>query len=352
MSTKLTSIFFGIVFCTATVQAQITIGGKSSLAAKGEISANASFSNASSLVDFSAAQLFLTGTNQSLSTAEPLTFLALTVDGGGNKTIKGEWTISRELSFVRGILSSGAGKLTYTGVTTLNGSTNSFVDGTLYQRGTGVLFFPIGVADTYLPMSLNDVRDGAAEIGVTGFTAGANLTLPADLTSITTNRYWELSGSPGSSSASLYVPGSSVDGLPGLVVVQADNANNATAISLRGGITGDFVTSFSPVTKPILTIGVGEKVDLQIHDLISPFTADGYNDRLQIVNVDMTGDNKVTLLDRWGVVVKEWKNFRNDDESFDFSKLSPGNYICVLEYQLTSDSPKEKLSQMITILKR
>ena len=74
------------------------------------------------------------------------------------------------------------------------------------------------------------------------------------------------------------------------------------------------------------------------------------NDKLQIVNVDYVVGNKVTLLDRWGVVVKEWTNYRNDD-NFDFSSLSPGNYICVMEYQLTPSSPKAKLSQMVSILK-
>jgi len=93
-------------------------------------------------------------------------------------------------------------------------------------------------------------------------------------------------------------------------------------------------------------------------DLITPFNADDINDQLKIVNIEYTFENKVTLLDRWGVPVKEWKNFRNYDDSnnpntdnFDFTKLSPGNYICVLQYQLSAGAPEEKQSQMITVLK-
>ena len=93
-------------------------------------------------------------------------------------------------------------------------------------------------------------------------------------------------------------------------------------------------------------------------DLITPFNSDNINDKLKIVNIEYTFENKVTLLDRWGVPVREWKNFRNFDDptnpntdTFDFTKLSPGNYICVLEYTLSADAPKEKLNQMISVLK-
>ena len=189
-------------------------------------------------------------------------------------------------------------------------------------------------------MSLNDVQDGSAEIGVTGFTTGANLALPLNVSAIASNRYWQITvnnGSLSASGASLYVPGSSIDASQKLVVVQADDANGAMSINLGGGTSGDFVSSFSPVTKPILTIGVGEEVDLQIHDLITPFNGDLQNDQLHIANVEFTSENKVTLLDRWGVVVKQWNNFRNyddtanpNDDGFDFSKPEPWKlYLCV-----------------------
>jgi hypothetical protein len=210
-------------------------------------------------------------------------------------------------------------------------------------------------------MSLNNVQDAGTEIKAEVFASGANLTLPQDLSSIATNRYWQLTptgGSVNASSASLYVPGSSVDAAPVLVVVQAEDANGATAVNIGGGVSGDFVTSFSAVNKPVLTIGVAEKIDIQIHDLITPFNTDNINDQLKIINVEYVFSNKVSLLDRWGVIVKEWKDFRNYDDpnnpnsdGFDFSKLSPGNYICVMEYQLTVDSPSEKISQMVTVLK-
>jgi len=211
-----------------------------------------------------------------------------------------------------------------------------------------------------MPMSLNGVKEGTIEIGVQGFTSGANLTLPLDLSAIASNRYWEVtpSGTYSGSGVSLYIPGASIDAASKLVVVEAENASSGTAINLGGGVTGDFVTSFTPATKPILTIGIAESVDLRIMDLITPFNADNVNDRLKIVNIEYVFRSKVTLLDRWGVVVKEWADFRNYDDpnnpnqdNFDFSKLGPGNYICILQYQLSAEAPEEQLTQMISVLK-
>jgi len=336
-----------------TVAAQLTVPAGSAVKITGQISTRGSVNNNSSLADFSTAHLFLTGSNQTLATISPVVLQGLTIDGGGTKTAAGEWTVTRDLTFTQGIFTPGSGKLTYSGTTTLNGNVNSFVNGTLFQRGTGSRFFPIGVANAYIPLRFNDVQDAAVEVGVTAFTGGTNLVFPPDVKDITNNRYWELSTSGGSlpaSTVSLYVPGSSVELLQPLVVIEADNISGATAINMGGGALDQFVTSFSTVSKPIVTIGLGENIDLKILDLITPYNEDLINDKLQIVNVDYVVENKVTLLDRWGVVVKEWTNYRNDD-NFDFSTLSPGNYICVMEYQLTPSSPKVKLSQMVSILK-
>lgn len=360
MKGRLLFIFISLV-STATVLAQTTIRSGSEVKMKGLVSTKGPITNNSDKTDLSEVQLSLTGANQTLNTSAPRTLQSLTVEGGGTKTTQGEWTVSKDLIFTQGVLTPATGKLLYTGSTTLKGSTTSFVNGVLYQRGTGVRFFPIGVGSTYMPMSLNNIEDGNAEIGVTGFTSGTNLNLPADITALATNRYWQLAVSGGNlraTGASLYVPGSSIDASQKLVVVEADDANGATAINLGGGVTDDFVTSFSPVTKPVLTIGIVEKVNMRIMDLITPFNSDNINDKLKIVNIEYSYENKVTLLDRWGVPVREWKNFRNYDDptnpttdTFDFTKLSPGNYICVLEYTLSADAPKEKLNQMISVLK-
>jgi hypothetical protein len=360
MECRIILIIIGIVY-TNTLLAQTVIRTGSDVSAKGTISTNGSIINNSDKTDLKEAQLNLIGVNQTLSTATPLTLKSLIINGGGTKTTKGDLTITEAFTLTNGIVSPGTGKLLYIGANTLAGNPSSYVSGTLYQRGTGVRAFPIGVGSAYMPMSLNNIEDGNAEIGVTGFTSAANLSLPADINSIARNRTWQVGVTGGSlraTSASLYVPGSSIDASQRLIVVEADDANGATAINLGGGITGDFVTSFSPATKSILTIGITENLEMRILDLITPFNSDNINDKLKIVNIEYTYENKVTLLDRWGVPVREWKNFRNYDDpnipntdSFDFTRLSPGNYICVLEYKLSADAPVAKMNQMISVLK-
>ncbi|MEY4931515.1 MAG: hypothetical protein RI909_2239 [Bacteroidota bacterium] len=359
--TRLSIFLILVLASTIGVLAQITIRSGTEVKVKGQLSTYGFLVNNSDKLDLTEGELSLIGTNQTLSTISPLTSQSLSIDGEGIKTMQGEWIITNNLIFTKGILLPATGKVLYTGNTTLTGNTASFINGPMFQRGAGTRFFPIGSGNAYMPMSLNNVKDAGAEIKAEAFNAGANLSLPEDLSALATNRYWQLSASGGTwdaSSASLYVPGSSVDAASALVVVQADDANGATAINLGGGVTNDFVTSFSAINKPVLTIGVAKEVNIQIHDLITPFNADNVNDHLKIVNVEFTFRNKVTLLDRWGVVVKEWIDFRNYDDpanpnsdSFDFSKLGPGNYICILEYQLTADAPEAKLTQMISVLK-
>jgi hypothetical protein len=352
-------LFFVALASSYALHAQLTISSNSTLKANGDVSVRGSVNNNSSQTDLSSAHVVLTGANQTLNTSAPLSLAALSVTGGGTKTLQGEWTITQDLAFTQGIVTIGTGKLRYTGSTALNGNSGSFVNGILFQRGTGLRFFPIGVGSAYAPMAFGSIQDGAIDIGVQVFASNPSLTLPPDLSAIATNRYWEVttSGAIRGSAVSLYVPGSSIDGSQRITVAEAD-ALGGTAVNLGGGISDDFAVSFSSATKPILTLGIAESVDLRINDLITPYNSDDINDKLKIFNINYTYQNTVTLLDRWGVPVKKWTNFTNYDDpanpntdTFDFSGLSPGNYICVLEYQLSADAPKETMTQMISVLK-
>jgi hypothetical protein len=94
-----------------------------------------------------------------------------------------------------------------------------------------------------------------------------------------------------------------------------------------------------------------------INDLMTPYNGDDINSTFYIKNIQFTAENKVTLIDRYGVIVKEWIDFKNFDdphynqEDFDFAKLEPGSYVCILQYKLTPESPLKRQTQMISILK-
>jgi hypothetical protein len=346
--------------CVAA-SAQITIGSNSTVVIQGDsIAMRGSLNNASRQTNLQNATITLRGSNQTLNSVEPLTINGLIVRGGGTKTVQGEWTVSRNLILNQGTIAIGTGKLVYTGNTLLEGNPNSFVNGILYQRGTGTRFYPIGAGNAYAPMAFGSIQDGNAEIGVQAFASNPGFGLPPDISAVATNRYWAVTTAGGNFSGtgvSLYYPGSSIDAAQQLTVVESESLGG-TATNLGGGITDDFVVSFEPATKPFLSLGIAETVDIRINDLITPFTADDINDKLKIINIQYTVENTVTIIDRWGVPVKTWKNFTNYDDpinpntdNFDFTRLSPGNYICILEYTLTAGGPKQNQTQMISVLK-
>ncbi|HMG90617.1 MAG TPA: Ig-like domain-containing protein, partial [Chryseolinea sp.] len=94
-----------------------------------------------------------------------------------------------------------------------------------------------------------------------------------------------------------------------------------------------------------------------IHAFITPNTADDQNNVLYIENIELYPENRVQLINRWGVTVKSWINFSNYDTDdskqadFDFTGLSVGNYICVVEYANSTGGDKKSQSQMISVLK-
>jgi hypothetical protein len=91
-----------------------------------------------------------------------------------------------------------------------------------------------------------------------------------------------------------------------------------------------------------------DEISVTIYKLITP-DKDSKNDALYIQGIDAYPENEVTLLDRWGVVAANWKNFKND-ESKNFVDLAIGNYICILKYVKAGQSINVK-PQMISVLK-
>jgi hypothetical protein len=316
--------------------------------------------------DFSTAQLFLAlgGTNQSIT--GNVVAKRLLIGGGGTKTVNSNLTVTERINFQNGFLKPASGvKILFTGSHEDFGAPGetSFVEGAFYTNSSGALTFPIGVQGLgYAPAMIESAP--GAEIGIEVVNANPNLT-PAssevELGAIDNTHYWSVTTADLSAFTS--VISLSLNGIGFIgedlspVVVEAETIA-AEAYSL-GSFSADenSVTSASPFTRRILTVGGSTKVDIKIHDLLSPFTADNMNDELYIENIGKFPINTVTLLDRWGVEVKQWKNFTNyndpvnpNQDVFNFTKLTPGNYICVVEYGSATQGMRKK-SQMITVLK-
>jgi hypothetical protein len=319
----------------------------------------------SSAFDFSGTTLHLNllGTNQTVS--GNIVISRLGIGGGGSKMINGHMTIASEINFVAGYLQpSVTGKILFTGPESgLSGaSAESFVDGRFYCTGTGLIRFPIGrQAVGFAPVTLESGPGG--EVGIEVFNESAGLIAApseVEIVDIVNTPHWVISGDLASLNTRIKLTPPTFPLLPqdaAAIVVEAD-APDGEAFNAGGTVeTESSITSGRNITRPIITIGASTEVDITVHDLISPFKVDGHNDFLAIDNIDKFPTNKVTLLDRYGVLIKEWEDFSNfDDPSkpntdiFNFTRLSPGNYICIVEYGNASQATRKK-SQMITVLK-
>jgi hypothetical protein len=328
--------------------AQVTIRSNANLRVKGQLTTNASIANSSTRTNLEEAEVTLLGSSQQVLTTQLLKVAELRIHGGGVKTFSGNWEVMRTLALLDGILKIGNGaKLLYSGTDNNEGNVSSYVDGFLYRNRGGRLHFPIGTGNVYAPAVIEDAPAG--EFGIRTVAPGNTFSLPEGISANLEDRYWELSSAVASPvSLSLNDLGNFLsEGSP--VVLESSTAGG-TATSLSGSASTDYVTSIENVSQPILTIGKAAEFRLVIHDMITPFTLDDVNDNLFIENIEMTSINSVKLLDRWGLVVVEWKNYSNETD-YDFSKLSPGNYVCIVEYVYPGESRTVTAKSIVTILK-
>lgn len=327
--------------------------------------------------DFSKIILTLAGVSQELRMSRGnsvLTLGGLIVGqkNGGNGGTKdfydGSWEVDGNLVFNDGIVvpQSPNGKLVHTQA---NGTTasilvnnpDSYVNGIFYSRGTGNRFFPIGnsLSGSYYPAMLSSATQGDVEVGMRVVNSNSGLTTGSDLLPIFAEQYWELldpSQSFAGSFISLSTLGAGSYISPSIAtVVVGGSSIGSPAVNLDGAQSGDFIVGGKKITvnERIFTLAqvLNDQVVVKIRNVVTPFR-DGANDFLEIENIHLFEDNKVTMLDRWGVPVKEWAGFKNVtdtvDPDYDLTKVATGNYIVILEYK--DGTARKQLSQMVTLI--
>ena len=329
---------------------------------------NLSITNQSTRTDLSKLKLVLasvsTRTETFRTTGNPLSIGKLSMNGG-NYTLLGDFTVSDELVFTSGNLIvdkvASAGTLTYTGAKDLDGSDQSFVNGRIFIKGSsGPRTFPIGNAKGYFPVA---IENGDANVPLGFEVVASNPSTVGFATSQTVkgvfpDHFWEFSigGTGNSFGGSLLSLSSNLtsdffvaDGDP--IILEKEGAGTiASQKSLGGSVNSPFISGSNPMSGlgKYYALAKADVVTVFIHKLITP-DKDDQNDALFIAGIDAYPENEVTLLDRWGVVVANWKNFKND-ESKNFRELAIGNYICILKYKKGADEINVK-PQMITVLK-
>lgn len=340
--------------CNLVAQLRMGTGTQLNSASNTTIATDANINNQSANTNLTNAHIHLLGSSQQLNTIGSLSIGNVTIDNGGDRSVNGEWIFLNGMSLIDGILTPlNSARILYTGASPINGNASSYVNGYFYSQGSGTRNFPIGLNGLFAPANVSSDATGVLGMRVVNGTPG--ITLPVDVTEILSSHYWEFiadDATPITASVSLSTTNlGSLDGASDLVVVQGD-ANTLAGTNLGGIVSGSFVSSQRGASTGLLTIGRGEKINLIIHDMITPFNTDLVNDVLTIEGIELTETNKVTLMDRYGATVKTWTDYHLQDPTtlFDFTQLTPGNYICVVEYTLLGGSQTEKISQMVTIL--
>lgn len=369
MKKNITLILFlaaGLVHAQITIPTGVTMaasnGAEITIHSKGNLSNTSTF-------NFSDTKLSLTllANNAEQAISGDWVATSLTVFAGMNTNVSGNLTITNQMYFNSGLLTpTGNGKILYTGSPgNINGDesgtfTDSYVLGTFHVRSAGQNFFPVGGGNFgYAPAWL---ENGSAtdDIGIEVIDGDAAFTydLTSELQAMDNTHLWLVSA-PDVAALNTRISVADVGPLRSdltNVIVQGETIG-AAAENLMGITDGNTITSRRKLSKPFVAIGGSTKIDLVIHDIITPFMADGVNDFLYVENIDKFEVNKVTLLDRWGAPVHEWQNFTNytdpmnpNLDGYDFKKLSPGSYICIVEYG-DSETGFSKKSKMVTVLK-
>ncbi len=338
------------------------------------IAISGDLNNQSSNSDFSNVSLILKGnankTNNALTTTTPLDVHQLTVDAINNYNVSGNWTITSDLTLTKGNLiidGTNPSKLSYSGSNDVSGgSTSSFINGPFFIRSSAAtLTFPIGNANGYAPVRLDDIdvsSDKNVELGFDITTIDPGFTTSGPIKEISHTRYWQFSVSggtfPGSSisigydtQTESFQDSPSILEFPSTTKIQKDlggKVNNGFFSSTlkTSGINGTYALAKSDVVR------------VAIHKLITP-DDDGKNDVLYIDGIDAFPENRVTILDRWGVPFKKWDkafvnyalpaNSSQPQDGIDYRSLAVGNYIVIVEY--TELGKKKNIQQMISVLK-
>jgi CHU_C Type IX secretion signal domain len=324
---------------------------------------NLSINNQSTSTDLSQVNLVLASaanrTESFRTTGNPLSIRKLTINGG-NYSILGDVTVTEELVFTSGNLIvdkvASAGTLTYKGAKDLEGSDKSYVNGRLFNQGSGLRTFPIGNAKGYFPVALEN-GDANLPLGfevVASNPSTVGFAPSQTVKEVFPDHFWEFSvggtGSFGGSIVSLSDNLTSnffvADGDP-IILEKEASANQK---SLGGVINSPFISSAISMSAAgkYYALAKADIISVVIYKLITP-DKDNKNDALYIQGIDAYPENEVTLLDRWGVVAANFKNFKNDQPE-NFKDLAIGNYICILKYKNGATEVNVK-PQMITVLK-
>lgn len=254
-------------------------------------------------------------------------FSRLTISGGGQKIFAADITIENELVLTQGILiAENNSRIIFSnGSQIVGGSDAAYIQGPVYHHGSGDKLFPLGNGSLYLPVSLVNIEDPSALIGIEGVEmTGGMLSKAPSLDAISDNRYWHIdvvSGSLENSQIILPVREESLlNDISKVVVAESpalsEKFRTIGRASSEGTVNNGMVTSERAVTMPFVTVaGSSSRGELIVYNAISA-NNDTFNEYLIIENIENYPENKFSLFNRWGDKIFEIENYDNKERVF------------------------------------
>jgi len=276
------------------------------------------------------------------------TLFNVVLDGGGDKVLLSDLTISNQVEFINGIIvSSQSNPLSLIGSAIHSGANDlSHVLGPVVylNANTTTVEFPVGDGSTYLPVRLIEISSGEQSIGFELIDMAAGGSTADTVLSYSNLRYWQMYFTEQLPVARIELPlideSLENDQAQKFIVVGAQNSS-AEFGSLGGAVNGDFVTSELLINGRAYAIGKEELFPLIISNYISN-NSDGINDFIQITNSDKYEGLQVIVINRLGNIVVDVS--ANSQELEILTQLDPGNYICVIKRD-----GKELAREVITV---
>jgi len=208
----ITYLFLAITFCAngqfVVDGAFVVVSKDAKVQINGDVENSGSFFNYGNLAltgnwqntaEFNDGGTFhLIGLNQNIISNGGF-FNKLIIDGGGNKTIDGPMFVKDSLIFVDGIMSpTENSRITLLEEAEVDGAYEySFVNGALYQSGSGTKFFPIGTVvngnNFYRPTELHSIEGENPILGMQYFRMLSNeATYIPRISRLSNSGYWSL----------------------------------------------------------------------------------------------------------------------------------------------------------------
>ena len=242
---------------------------------------------------------------------------ALTVEGGGIKSVRGDWLVN-SLALSNGILKihRDASFILSSQATITGGSAASYVEGFLYHTGTGRKVYPLGSNGTYAPATLLSVQGTAPVVGL-AYTSGV-------VNPFGTDFHWEqrvLNGTYRGSEVELTFESNNNDFqlYSENVVVMAAESNFGNETSLGQNVLGRQGTQMSissalSTTLPIVTVGFANQYarePLYIPNAFSPHAPDPEDQSIKVYGQDIAEqDFYLAIQDAWGQIVYQTTSYQ------------------------------------------